>query len=142
MKKIIILILSIVIVLVTIITYNIHVYNNNERIIITKNKIYEQFYETEVLATDIASLINKVYDYNNKNNVEKDENGYFINNNLNSISIEIKFIELEDTILSERIIQQGIEKFIHNFGAMQFRCTKIEYHEQAKNVRYMYFEQV
>lgn len=142
MKKIIILIVSIVIALVTIIAYNIQVYNNNEKIIMNKNKIYEQFYETEVLGTDIASLINKVYDYNNKNNIEKNEKGYYINNNSNSISVEIKFLELEETILSEKIIQQGIESFIHNFGAMQFKCTKIEYHEQTKNVSYMYFEQV
>lgn len=142
MKKIIILIISIVLVVVTIISYNIYVYSNNNKKAMEKNKIYEQFYNVEVLGTDIASLINKVDDSNNKNNVEKDEKGLFINNNNNSISIEVNFLELDEPISSEKIEEQGITRFIQNFGAVEFKCTKIEYHKQTKYVKYMYFEQV
>ena len=142
MKKIIILIISIVLVLVTIIGYNVYVYNNNNKKTMEKNKIYEQYYNIEVLGIDIASLINKVDDNNSKNNVEKDENGLFINNNNNSISIEVKFQELDEPISSEKIEKQGIAKFVQNFGAMTFKCTKIEHHSLTGLVKYMYFEQI
>ena len=36
----------------------------------------------------------------------------------------------------------GIEKFWSNYGALSFKCTKIEYHEKTHRVKYMYFEEV
>lgn len=141
MKKIVILIISIVIVLVTIIGYNIHIYNKTREQAIQQNKVYEQFYNVEVLGTDIASLINKIEDANKKNNVEKDEKGMYISNNSNSINLEVKFMELEDPISFEKIEKQGINQFVQNFGAMSFKCTNIEYHQATGYIKYMYFEQ-
>lgn len=141
MKKIIILIVSIVIVLITTIGYNIQVYNKEKQQAIQQNKVYEQFYNVEVLGTDIATLINKIDDSNYKNNVEKDDKGIYINNNSNSINLEVKFLELEDPISLEKIEKQGINQFVQNFGAMSFKCTKIEYHQATGYIKYMYFEQ-
>ena len=141
MKKIIILIICIVILLVTIISYKI--YSNNQMKLKSEriNKEYEQFYNVEVLGTDLASLMNKIENSNEKNNIEKDENGIYIDNNKNSINLEIKFLELEEIITLEKVEQQGIARFVQNFGAMSFKCMKIEYHKNTGSVKHMYFEQ-
>ena len=55
---------------------------------------------------------------------------------------EIKFLELDKVITMERINNVGIEKFWSNYGALSFKCTKIEYHEKTHRVKYMYFEEV
>ena len=106
------------------------------------NKIYEDFLNQEVLGTDIASLMNKIEDHNNKNSVSKTNNGVYKSNNDNSINLEIKFLELEEIITFEKIEQMGIKNFVKNFGSFSFKCTKIEYHKNTGNVKYMYFEQV
>ena len=66
----------------------------------------------------------------------------YIDNGKNSIRIEIKFLELDKVITMERINNVGIEKFWSNYGALSFKCTKIEYHEKTHRVKYMYFEEV
>lgn len=106
------------------------------------NKVYESFYNQNVLGTDFISLINKAIDNNEKNLVDKDEDGNYIDNEKNSIKIEVKFQELDKVISMESINKQGIYQFLQNFGAYSFRCTKIEYHQSTKNIKYMYFEQI
>ena len=51
-------------------------------------------------------------------------------------------MELDKVITMERINNVGIEKFWSNYGALSFKCTKIEYHEKTHRVKYMYFEEV
>lgn len=142
MKKPVILIITIVLVAVILIAYNLNV--NKQKIVQAQknNKMYEDFLNVEVLGTDIASLMNKIADQNLKNSVSKTDEGTYKNNNSNSINLEIKFLELEETIKFEKIEEQGIKRFIQNFGTMSFKCTKIEYHQNTGNVKYMYFEQV
>ena len=142
MKKTVILIITIVLVLVVIISYNIYSYQKQQEQVKKLNKLYEDFYNIEVLGTDIASLMNKIEDSNSKNGVEKSKKGVNLNNNSNSINLEIKFLELDEVIKFENIERQGINNFVKNFGAMKFKCTKIEYHQNTGNVKYMYFEQV
>ena len=72
MKKIVIYILLIVLTLVAIIGANVYNYNIKKNEAIRNNKQYESFYEVEILGTDLASLINKIEDINQKNNIEKD----------------------------------------------------------------------
>ncbi len=142
MKKNIILIITAVLIIMAIICYNYWTYNRNKLEVQNNNKTYESFYNVEVLGTDIASLINKVDDSNSKNNVSKDDNGFYIENEKNSIKIEIKFLEMDKIISSDAVIKNGIEKFVQNFATMSFKCSKIEYHQSTKLVKYMYFEQV
>ena len=142
MKKIVILIISIVLVLTTIISYNIYNMEKQREEATKLNKTYESFYNIEVLGTDLASLINKIQDTNAKNNIEKDNNNKYIENDNNSIKLEVKFIELENPITIEAIEKQGINQFVQNFGAISFKCTKIEYHNSTGYVKYMYFEQI
>ena len=139
MKKNVILILTIFLVIIVVIGYGIY----NRRASISKssieNKAYESFYNQQVLGTDVISIINKAVDSNEKNSVEKDEKGNYIENDENSIKIDIKFKELDQIITMERINEVGMQQFWQNYGALNFKCTKIEYHKKTNNVRYLYF---
>ena len=142
MKKIIICILSIFLLIICIVVYGVYQKNENTAQIGVDNKTYESYENKEVLGTDIISIINKATDSNKKNDIKIGEDGNYIDNGKNSIRIEIKFLELDKVITMERINNVGIEKFWSNYGALSFKCTKIEYHEKTHRVKYMYFEEV
>ena len=142
MKKIIICILSIFLIIICIVVYGVYQKNENTAQIGVDNKTYESYENKEVLGTDIISIINKATDSNKKNDIKIGEDGNYIDNGKNSIRIEIKFLELDKVITMERINNVGIEKFWGNYGALSFKCTKIEYHEKTHRVKYMYFEEV
>lgn len=142
MKKILICILSIFLVIICIVGYSVYTKNENTAQISVDNKTYESYYKKEVLGTDIISIINKATDSNEKNEVELGKDGNYIENDKNSIRIEIKFQELDKVITMERINSVGIEKFWSNYGALSFKCTKIDYHEKTHRVKYMYFEEI
>ena len=142
MKKIIICILSIFLIIICIVVYGVYQKNENTAQIGVDNKTYESYENKEVLGTDIISIINKATDSNKKNDIKIGEDGNYIDNGKNSIRIEIKFLELDKVITMERINNVGREKFWSNYGALSFKCTKIEYHEKTHRVKYMYFEEV
>ena len=142
MKKILICILSIFLIIICIVVYGVYQKNENTAQIGVDNKTYESYENKEVLGTDIISIINKATDSNKKNDIKIGEDGNYIDNGKNSIRIEIKFLELDKVITMERINNVGIEKFWSNYGALSFKCTKIEYHEKTHRVKYMYFEEV
>lgn len=142
MKKIIICILSIFLIIICIVGYSVYSKNENTAQISVDNKTYESYYNKEVLGTDIISIINKAIDSNEKNDIKMGKDGNYIEDEKNSIRIEIKFKELDKVITMERINNVGIEKFWSNYGALSFKCTKIEYHEKTHRVKYMYFEEV
>ena len=142
MKKIIICILSIFLIIICIVVYGVYQKNENTAQIGVDNKTYESYENKEVLGTDIISIINKATDSNKKNDIKIGEDGNYIDNGKNSIRSEIKFLELDKVITMERINNVGIEKFWSNYGALSFKCTKIEYHEKTHRVKYMYFEEV
>ena len=131
MKKIIICILSIFLIIICIVVYGVYQKNENTAQIGVDNKTYESYENKEVLGTDIISIINKATDSNKKNDIKIGEDGNYIDNGKNSIRIEIKFLELDKVITMERINNVGIEKFWSNYGALSFKCTKIEYHEKS-----------
>ncbi len=142
MKKIIIVISVFFIILITYIFYN-YTMNKVERTeILEKNKQYEQYCEKEIYGTDMSTIINKVIDSNEKNNIEQDESGRYIYNDYNSINVEIKFKDSENTYNIEQIYRLGIDEFMKNYSYIKFQCKKIEYHDKTSNIRYMYFEEI
>lgn len=142
MKRNIIFIVAIFLVVIAIITYSFYNIKRAEKESSQNNRAYQSFYNQEVLGTDVISIINKAIDSNEKNAVDKDEKGHYIDNNKNSIIIEIKFKEQEQIIKMEAIEKSGEQKFLILFGATSFKCTKIEYHQNTNNVKYMFFEQI
>lgn len=106
------------------------------------NKNYEYYLNENVYGTEVATLINKVVESNERNNVPKDDNGYYIDNNTNSIKIDIKMITIEKTYPMELIHNSNIENFVKNFNVILFKCTNIEYHKQTGKVSKLVFEQI
>lgn len=142
MKKIVILISTIFLTIALIIGYRIYYKKVAIEQAAKENKSYESFYNKEILGTDVISIINKAIDSNEKNQVEKDEKGNYIDNFENSIEIKLKFKELDQIITMERINEVGMQQFWLNYGTLSFKCTNIEYHTKTNNVKYMYFEQI
>lgn len=107
-----------------------------------ENLELEYYYQKEIYGTDIATIVNKAVDSNKKNEVQLDNNNKYIENNENSIKINIHMIDNDNTYDMESLYNGGIENFIEYYGSIKFKCTQIEYHNTTKKVKYMYFEQI
>lgn len=136
---IILLIFFIVICLVSGFIINIQ---SEKKQIIQENRQYETFLDKEVLGTDLATLISKVVDQNEKNNIQKDEKGYYVENNQNSIKIDLKMTTIDKTYPMEQIYNNEIARFVQNFNFIKFKCTNIEYHEKTGKVSKLVFEEL
>ena len=143
MKKILIILLILSIILVVGV-YSVYRYRTNVYQIQKQNREYEQYYNINVLGTELISIINKTIDLNTKNNITKDDKGYFVDNGENSIKINVEFKYKNDTktISMEEIASTGAESFVKVYSTANFKCTKIEYHEKTNNVKNVTFEEV
>lgn len=94
MKKLIIFFVVIIIILAIVINRYI-IYIDEYNILQLENSEYENYYEKKILGTNLASVINKVVDQNSKNNIEKDNNNEYIDNDEDSILIDIKFSDAD-----------------------------------------------
>ena len=106
------------------------------------NLIYDRLYEKEIIGNELATIINKTIDNNEKNNIKQNENGEYIENDTNSIKIEIKFKQSDKTFPIESIYSSRVSEFIRLYGQVKFKCTKIQYHKSTKFVKYLYFQEV
>lgn len=140
MKKIFIF-LAIVSVIVVIVGFRYVVYKNEYNVIQSENAEFEEYKDKEINGLSVASMINKAVDKNTKNKIEKDENGKFIQNDENSIEIEIYMTDNEATYKMETIYNAGTEQFVQYYGNIKFKCSKIEYHKNTGKIKYILFEQ-
>ena len=142
MKKVFIF-LIIILIIVAIIGFNYFSYKNEYKIIQNENAEFEEYKDKEVYGLSVATIINKVIDKNTKNKIEKDEKGNFIQNDENSIEVEIHIVENEKdyNLQMEQIYNSGVEQFVQYYGNIKFKCSKIEYHEKTGRVKYILFEQ-
>ena len=141
MKKFIIFLVVILIIIATI-SYIYLNYKVSYDIAKKENYQFESYYNQEIFGPDVATVINKAVDKNSTNNISKDNKGNFIENDANSIKIDIKFLDDDKTHKMEEIFNNGIGTFMQYYSQIKFKCTKIEYHETTKKVRYMLFEQI
>ena len=142
MKKKLLVILGIFIIILLFAVYLLYNYRKDVIQMQSFNRQYEVYYEKTILGTDLATVLNKAMDYNQKNNIAKDSKDKYYIETENSLLIEIKFSEKEERVRMEDILSKEIETFISFYGAVSFKCTKIEYHESNKQVKSLYFEQV
>lgn len=142
MKKRILVILGIFIIILIFIVSLLYNYNIAVKKSQNFNSEYETYYERTILGTDLATLLNKVADYNEQNNIPKDNNNRYYIETDNSIFLEIKFLEKEETVKMEDILSQTMENFIKYYASSSFKCTNIEYHEENKQVKSLYFEEI
>ena len=142
MKKKILVILGIFIIILIFIIYLLYNYNIGLNQAKSINLQYEQYYNKEILGTDLATILNKVANFNEKNDVDKDEKNIYYIETDNSILVEVKFLERKTTVKMEDILQKDMENFIKYYGAASFKCTNIAYHEKNGQVKSLYFEQI
>jgi hypothetical protein len=107
-----------------------------------ENLEYEQYLNKEILGTELATLISKATDKNERNNVQKDTKGYYISNGENSIKIDLKMTTIDKTYPMEEIYKNKIAAFVKNFNIINFKCTNIEYHKETGKVSKMLFEEL
>ena len=141
MKKTIIIFIILILCVLISFLYAYNTYVAQARELGDYNKGYEDYYNKEIYGLELATIINKVTDNNAKNNVQKDENGNYIENDDTSIKMDIYIIDTEEAYNVEKIYSLGTERFVQSFNTAKFKCTKIEYHEKSKKVKYLYFEQ-
>ena len=140
MKKLFIF-LVIVMIIVAVIGFKYMSYKNEYNAIQKENKEFEEFKDKEVYGLEVGTIINKAVDKNTKNKIEKDNNQNFIQNDKNSIEIEIYITDNETMYKMETIYNAGTEQFVQYYGNIKFKCSKIEYHKKTGRIKYMLFEQ-
>ena len=141
MKKIAIF-LIIIIGIVSTVSY-LYLNNINKQRIAQKENIkFEIYKEQEVTGAELTTLINKAIDTNEQNEVKKDNKGRYLDNEVNSINIDIKFIDDDVTYNIEKIFNNGMDKFMNYYRDIKFKCVDIKYHDSTHKVRYMLFEQI
>jgi len=107
-----------------------------------ENLKFEVYKDKEISGSDLASIINRAVDENQKNEIKKEKNGKYIDNEFNSINIDIKFID-DDVIYNiEKIYNNGIEKFVYYYRNIIFICKEAQYHDSTGKIKYMKFEQI
>ena len=109
-----------------------------------ENRYYQQLLNKEITGTELSSVINKVIDSNKKNELSLDDKKLYIENDSNSIVVEItfKYEEGTKTLRGEKIFNGEVRNFISYYGNVRFKCTKLEYHESTKKVKKVYIEEI
>ena len=141
MRKILIL-LSIVVIIVAVVAFKYTNYKKEHNSVLKYNLEFERNYQKEIYGIDLTTIINKVINNNEKNNVEIGQEGQYLDNKTNSINIDIMMTDTNETYPMETFYNGGVEKFVQYYGNIQFKCTKIEYHKKTGLVSYLYFEQI
>ena len=131
-----------VVVVIISILYGYFTLKKNTNSVLKQNAEYEKYLNQEIYGTDIATVINKVIDYNESNAIDKDNKGKYIDNNLDSIKMDILITDNETLYDVETIYRGGIENFVKNYSTIKFKCTEIKYHETTKKVKYLLFTQI
>ncbi len=112
------------------------------------NSQYELYLNRNLSGTEIATIINKAIENNEKNGNKKDEKGFYIDNNETTIEVELNMINYgqEDEIVyntykMEAIKGIGITEFLDNYNTAKFKCIKIDYHQKTGQVSKITIEQ-
>lgn len=144
MSKKIIIMISIFMIITLIVGYGVYQYRSQIIKAQKINKQYEEYYEIEILGTELISIINKTMDLNEQNEIPKDKSGYYITESKNAIKIYVQFKYKGDVkiVSMEDIAASGTESFIKTYSTENFKCTKIEYYEDIKNVKSLTFEEI
>ena len=107
-----------------------------------ENLEYERYLGQNIYGAELATIINKAIDENEKNKVRKDEKNYYIENEENSIKIYINMKTVEKTYLMEEIYNNNITEFVKYFNLANFNCLTIEYHKKNGKIRSIIFEEI
>ncbi len=141
MKNKILLILIIFMCVLLVVAYYVYSYRNSIAESQKMNREYEQYQNSQMLGSELISLINKTVDVNTDLGIEKDQDGLFIDNEENSIKIYVNFVYEDDykTLEMEKIYNNGAENFMKVYSTASFKCTEFTIHEKTNNVKSLTF---
>lgn len=142
MKKTIFVLISLIIIIMTML---IIVIKNNESAqteIKKFNMQYEIYLDKIVKGTEVATLINRAIDNNQRYEIEKNDKNRYIEDDKYSIKISVKFVDSEKYYDMEAISGVGIEEFISNFSQLNFKCVEISYHKETNRVSKLIFTEI
>lgn len=142
MKQSFLLVLIAIFIIICIICTALINLQAEQDIIKKENSEFEKYLNKEILGTELASLIGKVVDKNERNLVLKDEKGYYIENDKDSIKIDLKMKTINKTYPMEEIYNKEIVLFVQNFNLITFKCTSIEYHKNTGKISKLIFEEL
>ena len=142
MKDYIILILAMVFIMICLQFINVKNTNNKNSNVPSQNSYYENYLDKEITGAELSTVITKAIEQNENNGVNKDSKEHYINNNTNSVQIDLKMRTVNKTYSMEAINKGGISNFIQNFGTVNFKCIKIDYHKNSGNVSKLTFAEI
>lgn len=142
MKRIICIILVIVICIVISIAYAYSGYKKEYNEVQNFNSNFSQYIDKEFYGNELATIINRAIDNNEKNKIPKDSNGRYIEDEMYSIKVDIYITDNETTYSMEIINFGGISNFVSYYSDVKFKCTKVEYHKKTNRISYLYIEQI
>ncbi len=117
--------------------------NKRQNMSLTKyNMEYNKYLNKTINGTELATLINKAINQNDINKIEKNEKNYYIENETDSIKIEIRIEQTKKTYSMEEFYNNDTSEFVKFFSDDIFTCTSVEYHKSTGKISKMYFEQV
>ena len=103
------------------------------------NFSFEKYLNKTIYGADVITIINKATDINEKNLVDKDENGFYNDDNADCIKVEIILLhQTKDNKIEEKkynmetLEKSGIDRFAESFSLTSFKCTDIEYNKDNK----------
>lgn len=140
MKKILIYIICIVLIILSVIGTKYLNFKEQKSLIQKYNLEYEVYLNQDVTGRELTTAINRAVNNNEKNSVQKDEKGFYIDDDNNSVKIEIKILDNDTTYQMETLYNGGMENFIQYYGDINFYCSKIDYNSKGK-VSHIVFEQ-
>lgn len=141
MKKIIVIFVILVIAIIAGL-YRFFNFRQEKNELKETNLQYEYCYNKEIYGAELATIINKAIENNEKYGINRDEKGFYEENETNSIKIEIHITDNDTVYNMETFYMNDINRFVQNYNNIKFKCTKIEYHPYTGRIKYLYFEQI
>ncbi len=112
MKKAILIILGVITIAIAIILVKISDNNIKKNNIYSFNIEFEEYKDKTIYGADILSIINKAIDNNEEHKVEKDENGYYKEDEDYSVKIDLTLLtkdkegnKIENVYSMERLVE-------------------------------------
>lgn len=139
-KTIIILICIFLAIIISIYTY--YQGKQNEVAVINRfNYQYEQYFDKEIYGAEVATLINKAIDNNEKYDIVKNKNRY-VEDEKYCLKILIKFKDVDTLYEMESINDAGVEGFIKNFNSSTFKIIDYKYNKETNRIGKIVIEEI
>lgn len=129
MKKTLIILLTFMIIILAILLSKYYKYKEIENTKKGFNTTYEAYLDKEIYGTEIATVINKAVDDNEKNSYTEEK----------KVKIEIKIIDFEKETMynMDMLYNGGMNKFVQYYNSIKFKCTNIKYNDERKSKLYV-----